>query len=285
MERINTRSVYIDFKNKGLLEKKFNINNRLLTAYIIPRTLVSEAKKFFEDNIINNRGIYYLIEEDENSPLQKIYVGQTINGIKRLDDHLKKKNYWGKAIMFLFDHNEDNDIDLNALETYALSKLIELRKYDVQKYDVQNKQITDNKMDYNKTDVIKKCYNLIKFLMISSGYSLESNQNNSSIFRTNRRGIIGLGIYTGNSFELIQGSEIDVNIRCNLDKYNQMREELINENILVKEGEKYILKKNLEFKTPSGASDFVLGGATNGWTEWKNNENKTLDEVYRKINN
>ena len=32
----------------------------------------------------------------------------------------------------------------------------------------------------------------------------------------------------------------------------------------------------------SGASDFVLGGSTNGWTEWKNSEDKTLNDLYRK---
>lgn len=45
---------------------------------------------------------------------------------------------------------------------------------------------------------------------------------------------------------------------------------------------KYILKVTLDFKIPSGASDFVLGGSKNGWLEWKNKDSKTLDELYRK---
>ena len=44
---------------------------------------------------------------------------------------------------------------------------------------------------------------------------------------------------------------------------------------------KYILNAVLTFNTPSGASDFILGGSTNGWMEWKNKEGKTLDELYR----
>jgi len=135
------------------------------------------------------------------------------------------------------------------------------------------------------TNLVEEYYKKIKFLMISSGYSLETNQGSSSIFKTNRRGIVARGIYSGDSFEVLEGSEVDILNQSKLEKYNQMREELIKDEILIKEGDKYILKKSLEFKTPSGASDFVLGGATNGWTEWKNNENKTLDEVYRKINN
>ena len=38
----------------------------------------------------------------------------------------------------------------------------------------------------------------------------------------------------------------------------------------------------LDFNTPSGASNFVLGGSTNGWIEWKDRDGKTLDELFRK---
>ena len=68
----------------------------------------------------------------------------------------------------------------------------------------------------------------------------------------------------------------------NLPKYNRQREELLSKQSIVKMGDKYILKTTLEFNTPSGASEFALGGSTNGWVEWKNKDGKTLDEMYRK---
>ena len=58
--------------------------------------------------------------------------------------------------------------------------------------------------------------------------------------------------------------------------------ELYEKGDIVKQGDKYVLTVTLEFNTPSGASDFVLGGSTNGWAEWKNKDGKTLDEIYRK---
>ena len=51
--------------------------------------------------------------------------------------------------------------------------------------------------------------------------------------------------------------------------------------IVQKEDGKYYLTKVVSFKTPSGTSDFVLGGSTNGWTEWKSAGGKTLDAIYR----
>lgn len=67
----------------------------------------------------------------------------------------------------------------------------------------------------------------------------------------------------------------------NLEKYNKQRRVLVEKGDIVQEGDKYFLKVTLEFNTPSGASDFVLGGSTNGWTEWKNKDGKTLDKIYR----
>lgn len=69
---------------------------------------------------------------------------------------------------------------------------------------------------------------------------------------------------------------------AHLQKYNRQREELLSKQSIVETEGEYILKITLEFNTPSGASDFVLGGSTNGWTEWKNKDGKTLDELYRK---
>jgi hypothetical protein len=60
------------------------------------------------------------------------------------------------------------------------------------------------------------------------------------------------------------------------------RNELINlGQILVKDS---IIEfvEDMIFKTPSAASDMVLGRSSNGWTEWKDKNGKTLDEKMRK---
>lgn len=35
------------------------------------------------------------------------------------------------------------------------------------------------------------------------------------------------------------------------------------------------------FWSPSAAAAAVLGQRANGWTEWKDKDNKTIDEIYR----
>lgn len=45
----------------------------------------------------------------------------------------------------------------------------------------------------------------------------------------------------------------------------------------------YILKKDLTINSPSTASTYCLGRSSNGWTDWKDKNGKTLDELVRKI--
>lgn len=106
--------------------------------------------------------------------------------------------------------------------------------------------------------------------------------NESAVSHTTRNGIKAYGVYDGDKFQVLEDSEINLEKSVHLEKYNRQRKELFEKGDIVKHGDKYILKVTLEFNTPSGASDFVLGGSTNGWTEWKNKDGKTLDEVYRK---
>jgi hypothetical protein len=35
------------------------------------------------------------------------------------------------------------------------------------------------------------------------------------------------------------------------------------------------------FRSPSGASDVVLGRSSNGWIEWRDSAGRTLDELKR----
>lgn len=42
----------------------------------------------------------------------------------------------------------------------------------------------------------------------------------------------------------------------------------------------FITQEDISFMSPSAASDFIIGGSTNGWNEWKN-ENGNQISVYR----
>lgn len=248
-----------------------------MTTYVIPRPLLGEAKKITG---IKRPGIYYLINENDENKIVQIYIGQTRNGVVRLDDHNRSKDFWNKAILFLADSKTFSLDMISGLEEYAITKAQESNRYKIENSVTPKYEIDKSDLPY-----IKQVYEEIQFIMATLGYKMDNakmSMNETDIFQTSRKGIIAHGVYSGERFQVLEGSEINLEKPPHLEKYNRQRKELYERGDIVKQGDKYILMVTLEFNTPSGASDFVLGGSTNGWIEWKNNDGKTLDEVYRK---
>ena len=248
-----------------------------MTTYVIPRPLLAEAKKI---SGINRPGIYYLINENDENKIAQIYVGQTRNGISRLDDHNRQKDFWNKAIMFLSDSKTFSLDIISGLEEYAIVKAHESKRYAV-----ENNVKPQYEIDEYDLPIIEEIYEEIQFIMATQGYKMSGSArdlNNADILHTTRNGVKAFGVYDGEKFEVLDGSQINLDKPTNLERYNRQRTELLeNGSISIVDG-KYILHATIEFNTPSGASDFVLGGSTNGWTEWKNGEGKTLDAIFRK---
>lgn len=266
------KTFYYDGKPDGIRWIKRELSP--ITAYVVPRALYSKAKKV---KGIDRPGVYFLLAENEDGVVSKMYIGQTELGISRLDDHNKKKDWWNKAILFLADKDTFNKSIIVDIENYAIKMA-----NDSQKYTLDNAAIPQGEIDEFQMTTVKEAYNEILFIMGTQGYSLEDNTTSSNdIYHTTRNGITARAVYGSDLFVVLAGPEIDMDRTVITSSYNDKRKDLQNQGYIVLENGKYILKKDLEFRTPSGASDFVLGGSTNGWVEWKNQHGETLDKVIR----
>ena len=252
-------------------------NLSTMTVYVIPRPLLTEAKNI---SGINRPGIYYLINESDDNTIAQIYIGQTRNGIVRLDDHNRSKDFWNKAIMFLADNKTFTLDMISGLEKFAIAKAQESKRYKVENTVVPKYEIDEYDMAF-----VEEIYDEIQFIMGTQGYKMDdakASLNQADILHTTRNGIEAFGIYDGEKFEVLEGSQINIGKEVHLERYNKQRDELLKNGSISQTDGKYILNVILDFNTPSGASDFVLGGSTNGWVEWKNKDGKTLDELFRK---
>lgn len=248
-----------------------------MTTYVIPRPLLAEAKKITG---INRPGIYYLINENDENKIAQIYIGQTRNGVVRLDDHNRSKDFWNKAIMFLADSKTFSLDMISGLEEYAI-----IKAHESNRYKVENSVKPKYEIDEYDLPSIEEVYEEIQFIMATQGYKLDNARaslNESSVFHTTRNGIKAYGVYDGDKFQVLEGSQIDISKIIPFNKLQTQRDEALKNGDIVFENGIYILKKSMEFSSPSAASCFVLGGNTNGWLEWKNQDGKTLDEIFRK---
>lgn len=248
-----------------------------MTTYVIPRPLLSEAKKL---SGINRPGVYYLISEDEDNKIAEIYIGQTRNGVVRLDDHNRTKGFWKKAIMFLADNKTFSLDMISGLEAYAIAKA-----HEAKRYEVENSVNPKYEIDEYDLPLIEEVYEEIQFIMATQGYKMDNSKSTldeANILHTTRNGILAFGVYNSENFEVLEDSEIDMSRKCHSTTIEKQRQTaLANGNIVCVDG-KYKLTVSVSFTSPSSAAMFVLGGSTNGWVEWKDKDGKTLDELYRK---
>lgn len=248
-----------------------------MTTYVIPRTLLSEAKKLTG---INRPGIYYLISENDDNKIAQIYVGQTRNGVVRLDDHNRSKDFWNKAIMFLADNKTFSLDMISGLEAYAISKA-----HESNRYKVENTVNPKYEIDEYDLPLIEEVYEEIKFIMATQGYKMENVKETLrevNKLHTTRNGITAFGVYNGECFEVLEGSQIDMSRKGRSAIVEQQRKSAIKNGDIITKNGKYYLTISMSFTSPSSASCFVLGGSTNGWAEWKDKDGKSLDEIYRK---
>lgn len=275
MGRLKTMTTqFIDGESNGIRVCRCTLST--ITTVFVPRPLLARAKRI-ED--LPQRGIYYLIN-DEDGVISRLYVGQTTQGLLRLDDHNVKKDFWNKAIMFLADDNEFSLDNISALEKYAIQQARASKRYTV-----ENKQDPKYRINQYQRPIVEQIHEEIAFLMGSFGYQIESSDDalaNTKLFFTSRRGVRARGIYTGESFDVLEGSPVDLTVRPKLDRYEKIRQQLKSTGDLVEDAAGMgRLVMTVSFASPSGAADFVLGGSNNGWIEWKDEKKQTLDSLYR----
>ena len=104
--------------------------------------------------------------------------------------------------------------------------------------------------------------------------------NQHRFYVRTKSGVCGVGIYDpiGNSFILLSGSKINSTTSNSFNRKDAYRE--ITNNYCSLEDGLYVLNKDYTFASPSTASSVVLGRSSNGWTDWKDKQGRSLNTVY-----
>ncbi|MCX8034916.1 MAG: DUF4357 domain-containing protein [Candidatus Dojkabacteria bacterium] len=145
-----------------------------------------------------------------------------------------------------------------------------------------------------RTDIhqMDEFYENMKILASALGFTFLENFNDKldeqeEILYCKGKNYDAIGLYTDEGFIILEGSIVSGKHSPSFEKYEygrlKRREKTIEDGSLVpEENGNNVVKRKLIFSSPSAASGFVKGGATNGWLHWKNKDGKTLDELKRR---
>lgn len=282
MSKINAKTIqiYLPFGNpRGI--RIADITSRTVQAVYIPRANIEEASQRKE---LRNVGVYFLIGENESSTKPLFYVGEAEDCLSRLKQHNKddKKDFFTAAIVVTSKTQYFTKAHVKYLEWYCYKQAKEAGRYELVNGSIPTKSYVSEPVEADLLDNFDTINILVSTLGFPLFESIRARKEKAELFYCKGKDTDAVGEYTEDGFVVFKGSKSNLDETKSFAPYNKLRQQLINNDFLIEKGGVYVLFQDHIFKSPSAASDALLGRSSNGWLEWKTKGGKTLDEVKRK---
>ena len=277
------RLFFIEGEPTGRL--KCELSNWTGIAYRIPHTMVPKCNDRAE---FKHTGIYFLIGKDEDAITTKVYIGETENVIKRLNEHILKGDKewqdWTECVMFVSKDNSLNKAMARYLE-YSLYMMVK----NAGRCNLENKSIpTKSSLSETDENEVLEYLDNLRLVMGAMGYkfleNMESNLKKGETsdvcyIRSVKLNIDASGKFVDDGFIVFKGSRISPEVAdgAKRNNYLSLRNKLIANGTISDN----VFTKDYLFSSCSAASSVVKGYNTNGWLEWKNEDKKTLTDLLR----
>jgi hypothetical protein len=243
---------------------------------------------------LSQSGVYFLFGTSDQTGENVVYIGQAgvcKNGegiLYRLQEHKRNpdKDYWTEVVVFTTSNNSFGPTEISYLENRFTNMAVAAKRYLIKNAnDPSPGNITEEKeseleefLDYAKIVMGTLGHRVFEPLLQQKpvGTSVDAEASMpEQLFFIKRSGASATASHTSEGFVVLSGSTIRKDVVSSYpDNVKAMRED--NKDYI---DENCVLQKDLLFRTPSGASSFVLGAPTNGNVEWKAENGRTLKEI------
>lgn len=252
---------------------KCDISNSNIVAYKIPKNKLKDCKENIE---IGYSGVYILFGEKDGEICA--YIGESENVYKRLVQHISDKDFWNECLVFIRNDNSFNKGNIRFLE----DSLFKLAK-EAKRYIIDTKNTTESPLTESEICEMEEVIDVMKIIASALGYKIfnkiktEKEITSDNLLYINSIGLKAVGAVTNDGFVVFKGSESSKEFKTASSQHLRNKwYELRNMNIVNKNN---VFTKDMLFLSPSTAAAMVLGRNSNGLTEWKDKNGKTLKEI------
>lgn len=230
----------------------------------------------------NNHAVYFLFSETEEP---SVYIGQSVNGIKRIKSHLREKAFWQFGILFVTDNNTFDKLSIDYLEYYFIQAFSQTQ-YSLENQDLR--VVAPNVNIFNQS-TLDSFATQIQFLLKAMGIifqtSLSAEEQNEEKETFNAKPPYQASIFLQDGKYVLQANSI---IKAPL---NRTRGWSDGGNFYQRFNKRYLqyietgkaveidvdtarLIDDLEFNSPSTPAALCSGHSVNGWKFWVGLEEK-----------
>lgn len=264
----------------------------------VPRKLMHE---FLAMRQAQQVGVYFLVGEDAQTGKSAVYIGQSGTVGRRLDEHHQVNKFdWTHALVAVSLKEGFTGTHVLHLEWQCIQQANEAQRYTVLNGNAGSKPHTPLPLEADCIDYFQSIRMLLSTLgqrfLVNLAVHVAAPVVASSVvadtsadelvkeFRCgNKEGVAATGQYTAEGMVVLKGSRARREVAPSFEgmSAHKRRALLIGDGSLRLDGNSYVFSKDVEFGSPSGAADVVLGRASNGWVEWKDARGVTLDALVR----
>ncbi len=249
-----------------------------------PRTRIETALARDE---VSRTGVYILLGPDEEDQgLQKIYVGEADELKSRIVSHNKEKDFWDRFVSV-----SSKDMNLTKAHVkYLEGRLLDFA-HESGKTSVDNKTNPSfDKLPESDISDMESFLEEIRLALPVLGVDFfptrkSSDKNAKQLFeaesfpkddvyfvlKNNRAGIDARATEIDGQFVVLQGSSGSLQEGSSFlsSGIKAVRDRLLSGGVAERiSNDNFVLRKDVDFKSPSGAAVFLFGTSRNGRTDW-----------------
>ena len=272
---------------------KCTLSNWTGVIYKIPRIQLGDLKSRDE---MKQSGIYFLFGRDEDKQKDMIYIGQATtrkNGegvLLRIQEHTRDTHadYFNDVIILTTQNNSFGPTEISYLENKFTQLAKEAGRYIVKNGNDPNPGNVTEEKESELDEIIENTLMIIGtlgyrvFVPKTKKVSQDLIDNHSTYLYLKRKTkksnkvIEATCEQTTEGFVVLEGSQVEIMDSPSLPaSLKEMRQNLIASQV-IQDG---VLKEKQLFSSPSYVAAFLLGLQTNGRTDWKNQDGRTLKEL------
>ena len=272
---------------------KCTLSNWTGVIYKIPRIQLGDLKSRDE---MKQSGIYFLFGRDEDKQKDVTYIGQATtrkNGegvLLRIQEHTRDTHadYFNDVIILTTQNNSFGPTEISYLENKFTQLAKEAGRYIVKNGNDPNPGNVTEEKESELDEIVENTLMIIGtlgyrvFVPMTKEVSQDLTDNHSTYLYLKRKTkksnkvIEATCERTTEGFVVLEGSQVEIKDSPYLPaSLKEMRQNLIASRV-IQDG---VLKEKQLFSSPSYAAAFLLCMQTNGRTDWKDQDGRTLKEL------
>jgi hypothetical protein len=160
MARSKTIQIFLkDAEPNGIKIAELSVSTA--KVYVLPRKQMDFVKGRTD---LRGPSLYMLFDDERTS----VYIGECENFVDRIKNHETNKTFWEWAVVAVSSNSSLDKADVKFLESYSISKAIEIGRFEVQNRTNPN---TNNLHEF-KEEAILDFFDDIELLISTLGFNL-----------------------------------------------------------------------------------------------------------------